>query len=182
MRRVLAFTLTAAMLVLAGWLLLEAAKPDPMPLGSVLPDLEIRTLEGVGTVFPIGEGSRLVVMVYHTTCPACLEELRMLERDAERFATLDLTLALVTDEDPEVVDLLRADWPTLASSPRVQWVISDEAALKEAFPLPGTPGIYVFGRQGTLLRKVLGQRTLDALVAGLNKIGAPEASTRGITG
>ncbi len=182
MRRVLAATVTVTMLLLAGWLLLEAAKPDPMPLGSVLPDLEIRTLEGVGTTFRTGGASRLVVMVYHTTCSACVEELRMLEGDVERFATLDLTLALVTDEDAEVVDLLREDWPALASSPRVQWVLSDDAALEEAFPLPGTPGLYVFGRQRTLLRKVLGQKTLDALLAGLHKIGAPEASTRGSTG
>lgn len=176
MRRLFALVVVVGFCGLCAWLFVAASRPDPLPVGSMLPLVRARDVGGnVSKPLTVSAHGMTVVMVYHTTCPACRETFRMLNEDTARLDQLGVLLEPISSDPDSLVRKFRASWPALAHAPTVRWWVASAKVLHHAFPLPGTPGFYVFARDGRLLRKVLGERTPGALFAGLDGLGDPDS-------
>jgi hypothetical protein len=177
MRRAIAFAALGLVTGTAVWLGVQLTRPEVLPLGAELPAIPVAGPR-LDTVLREAGGERLVVLYFHTDCAACLEQLRMLEAGAPSLGPV--RLYLLTDEENVDLASFARRWPRLSTSDQVSWGVAGREEFRRRFGARSTPAIFVFGPEGRLEAKLLGQRTVAAILkaAGV-AAGQPAVSRAG---
>lgn len=159
-RRLLATLFLAAFLSATLWLLVQATRPEVLPLGAEMPRLVYRDSTGVHRLAPPAHGNATVIF-FHSDCEFCRLEFNALDHGLDQLP--DTHFFLITLEDPLPLDTLRARWPRLAASTQVNWGSVDAEEYRQGFGILATPAIFVFDGYGALANKYRGLTQLAAL-------------------
>jgi len=165
-RRILAFGVVAAFLVGTGWFTARALRPDPLPVGSPLPALLIRTGAGTDSLAVPAAGP-LVVIFFHSECVYCLAEFDELDAGLDELG--GAVVVLLTAEDSLPGQLAADRWPRLVEAPHVRWARVDANAFGSHFGTLLTPANYVFNARGTLVWKSVGKPRWGRFVAAVQE-------------
>jgi hypothetical protein len=143
---------------LVGWLLRQVSRPEVLPVGSPMPPLRYVS-DGVARVLaPNADGRQTVVVLFHTDCESCRRELATLELAAERVEPAPLVF--LSPEPAATVEAFARRWPALARSGAVRWGATSAADLDRAFGRQHTPTHFLFGPDGRLRRRLVGEAPL----------------------
>lgn len=165
MRRVVAGVFLLAVLATGGWVAGQALRPEVLPVASPVPSLEYRPAGAAPRQLAAADGTPTVVMLFHSQCGHCHAELDALERDPGALGPA--RIVLLTQEDTLPATLIHARWPRLAAAPRVEWGTVRAAEFKRDFGVLATPAFFLFGTDGRLRRKVMGEARPQFLAAAL---------------
>lgn len=162
-RRVAAASIVLGFGAATAWLLDAATRPERLPVGSTMPALEYRGVRGPERL-ATGSPERTVVVWFHTACPHCVSELDAFERELSTFDGARLYL-LSSEDSLFSAGSLRSRWPGLAAAGNVTWGIVPAPRFQNVFGTMTTPALFVFGPQGTLVDKYVGEVAPRVLVA-----------------
>ena len=115
----------------------------------------VRDIEGK-TVVIKGGFKNLVVNLWATWCPPCIEELPSLSDLAEKLGREGLVVALSTEPLDKVQQFIQTSFPDL--SPHLKIVSVTAAERNRFFPADNLPVTYLFNQKGLLMEKVVGAK------------------------
>jgi thiol-disulfide isomerase/thioredoxin len=125
----------------------------------------IRTTDGTVTLKESGNEA-VIILFFDSGCPMCLDELRMLDRDIGRLP--NARVYLLSDEQDLELRGFAGRWSNLAASKDVAFGIVSRGDAEARFGVLATPTLFVFGQSGALKAKMVGSRTVDAIVAAID--------------
>ncbi len=138
---------------------------SPLPLGSPFPELSLEDwTTGAARRFEPRGAKPTLVLVVHTACQFCAEEMAQL--DANR-AQLDARLVVVTPETaPPAAYMSR--WSRLEQDSTIVWVRGRASELKRLLRVHATPSLYVYDSSAMLRKSFRGLTDVDAIAKAIN--------------
>ena len=115
----------------------------------------VRDIEGKTLVIK-GTDQKLVVNLWATWCPPCIEELPSLSDLAEKLGPKGLVVALSTEPLEKVKRFIETSFPDLSPHLKIVSVAAEEQS--RFFPLDNLPVTYLFNQKGLLIKKVIGAK------------------------
>ena len=115
----------------------------------------VKDIEGKTVVIKGGFKS-LVINLWATWCPPCIEELPSLSDLAEKLGQEGLVVALSTEPLDKVKRFIQTSFPDL--SPHLRIVSVTEKERSRFFPADNLPVTYLFNQKGLLMEKVVGAK------------------------
>ena len=110
-----------------------------------------------GKTVVIKEGYKsLVINLWATWCPPCIEELPSLSDLAEKLGRNGLVVAVSTEPLKKVKKFIKTSFPDL--SPRLKIVSLTKEERNRFFPPDSLPVTYLFNQKGLLVEKVIGAK------------------------
>ncbi len=103
--------------------------------------------------------ARLLVNLWATWCPPCIEELPSLSRLARKTAGSLLIAAVSTEPEGEVRRFIQRSFPHLSHHLKIAVLPAEQ--LKAYFPEDRLPVTYLFSGDGRLERKFAGPKKWD---------------------
>ena len=152
-------------------LLDSIAKPDVLPVGSIIPTIVYKDRAGF-SVLKRTPGIPVLVLSYHLQCKYCHMLLQEMNQNIHKFAHLQLVLfspAVSFQELPEL-----PDWPKLRQAPNVLYGIVQKKQFKDRFGTCASPALFLFDDRGILRTKIKGEIGIDRLFDMLNDLGIPQ--------
>ncbi len=133
----------------------------PVAPGLAAPGFTFPALAGGAVALSDHKGKLVLVNVWATWCPPCIEELPSLQRlyarmkgRGEPFEILAVSIdALGADAVQKFVDRFGLTFPIL---------LDPRGRIKKLYRTTGVPETFVIGRDGRLVEKVIGSRTWDS--------------------
>lgn len=160
MRRVLAIAFILLLVGTGGWLVAKTGQSITLAPGDSLPDLRVTTTTRNLQV-QVGPRGALIIL-FHSRCDHCHAQL---DRMAENTASLQGPIYLLTPEDMLPVADIAGRWNKLTARPDVRWATVEPDVFLRDFGTLVTPAIFVFGPDGSLLRKFRGETKLSAITS-----------------
>lgn len=161
---------TLALLITCVALLLGGCDNTPktsvkLSEGAMMPSITVTDLDGVTLNLDSQRGKLVVLHVWATWCPPCREELPGLDRlakslDPERYTVVGLSI----DEDANLVREFNLKYGISFArhvDPKMK-VARDQLGIK------ATPETFLIGRDGTLVRRMIGDQPWDT--AGMRQV------------
>jgi hypothetical protein len=142
------------------WLVYEIAKPEILPIGSRMPQLEYMTSNGRDSLKADGSKITLIVL-FHTNCKHCIYQLKQFAHHFDQFA--DQIIIFLTTEQNFFASKGREDWPNIQHANNTRWGVVEKRHLKESFGNPVYPGIFIFNTKGELVYKIFGEVKLGII-------------------
>ena len=120
-------------------------------------DLVVEDIRGeMWDLYCYREKKNLVINLWATWCPPCVEELFSLSQLAEKAKKETLVLALSTEPKETLSRFIKRAFPDLGSSLKI--VSLPEEKLQKYFPKDLLPVTYIFNKKGKLVQKEMGAR------------------------
>jgi cytochrome c biogenesis protein CcmG, thiol:disulfide interchange protein DsbE len=159
MRELLKFAAVIAIVAGAafGFISLEESKGYGLKVGRPAPDFQLRSLAGGSADLGSLRGRLVLVNIWATWCAPCVQEMPSLERLHRTLGPEGLVVmgVSVDPEDAAVSDFVKRYGLTFP-------ILRDPAAHTAAsFHTTGYPETFVIGRDGTLLRSIVGSAEWD---------------------
>ena len=98
----------------------------------------------------------LVINLWATWCPPCIEELPSLSDLAEKMGSEGLVVALTTEPLKKVQKFIKTSFPDLNPHLRIVSLTKEEQS--RFFPPDNLPVTYLFNQKGLLVEKVIGAK------------------------
>jgi hypothetical protein len=165
MRRVMAGVFLLAVLATGGWVAAQAMRPEVLPVSASIPPIQYHPAGGAPRRLQAAERIPTMVILFHSQCGHCHQELDLLNRDLAALGPVKLVL--LTGEDTLPTRAIHARWRNLAAAPNVEWGTVRREDFSRGFGVLSTPAIFAFGPDGRLRRKVVGEAKLEFLAAAL---------------
>ena len=148
MKRLAAVALAALVAATAG----SCKSSGPPVSGDVAPDFVLQSLNGQTRKLSNYRGKVVLVNLWATWCPPCVEELPVLSKLAEDYAARGLVvLGVAGDEDTQAV----RDF--LAKSPvKFEVLFDPKGAIGTQYGITGYPETFFVDRAGKLRDKIIG--------------------------
>jgi thiol-disulfide isomerase/thioredoxin len=145
-----------------------ASAPSPAPSLKSLPAFALPDLEGKSHDTKEWKGKVVVIDFWATWCVSCRETIPVLQRLKDKFADKGLRVIGITmDKGPKgkIAKFTRK----MKMDYQVLWDADD--SLSKVFGYEGLPSVYVFGRDGALLKAMpqytaAQEKEMEALVEG----------------
>ena len=176
-KRIISLLFFLVLLSALGWLLRETLRPEVLPLGSELPELEYLTQNGKNYLKP-DSGQVMLVMLFHPDCEHCEYQLNRFNDQSEKLDSMSLVL-LTTDQKIFVNDKIKT-WPVLSQLNNVGWGIVERNHFKDLFGSFAYPSSYIFNQSGILSHKIRGEVKIEKLLSIINDFGGRERQISGI--
>jgi thiol-disulfide isomerase/thioredoxin len=128
-----------------------------------VPDFEVTALSGEKVKLSDFRGKLVLVNIWATWCAPCVKEFPSLKRMVEAMKGEVVVLAVSYDRDREDIDTFIKAFGGVPADFRIAW---DKD--KVTSPLLGTdvlPESYIVGRDGKLIRKIVGEANWDEPMA-----------------
>jgi cytochrome c biogenesis protein CcmG, thiol:disulfide interchange protein DsbE len=140
-----------------GFISLEESKGYGLKTGTGVPDFRLRALAGGTTALESLRGRVVLVNFWATWCPPCVQEMPSLERLHQALGPEGLVVIGVSvDQDEKAVTDFVARFGL--SFPILR---DPEAHTAAAYHTTGYPETFVIGKDGTLLRSIVGPAEWD---------------------
>jgi peroxiredoxin len=145
--------------VLAGGSGCDTAKPSK---GDLAPDFVLQSIDGRTRKLSNYRGKVVLVNLWATWCPPCLEELPVLDQLGEEFGDKGLVvLGVAGDEDVQAV----RDF--LAKSPvKFEVLLDPRGVIGTQYAITGYPETFFVDREGRLRDKIVGPVPHEGRVPG----------------
>jgi hypothetical protein len=152
-------------------LLDSIAKPDVLPIGSVIPRIVYKDRAGF-SVLKSTPGIPVLVLSFHLQCKYCHMLLHEMNQNIHKFGQLQLVLFSPTVSFQELPEL--PDWPELRQAPNVLYGIVHKKQFKDRFGTSVSPALFLFDDRGILRNKIKGEIGIDRLLGMLDDLGIPQ--------
>ena len=120
-------------------------------------DLVVQDINGfVWDLYCYRRKKNLVINLWATWCPPCVEELLSLSKMAKKTKDQALVLALSTESEEILSRFIKKAFPDLKKDLKI--VSLPEEKLRELFPKDPLPVTYIFNKEGKLAHKKPGSR------------------------
>lgn len=155
-----------ALLVGAGWLVRDRFLP--VEVGSAAPGFVARDLEGHPTSLDDLRGEVVLLNIWATWCPPCVQEMPSMQRLYDEMRDEGLRVVAVSiDADPGQVDAggrPGGDIGAFAASLGLSFEIWHDPAgdIQRTYRTTGVPESFVIDRDGTIIKKVIGATEWDS--------------------
>lgn len=162
---VAAVVLVGVGLVGGGWLVRDRFLP--VEVGTVAPDFAARDLDGREVRLSQLEGEVVLVNIWATWCPPCLEEMPSMQRLYERLGPEGLRVVAVSiDAGPGRLDSSGRPGGDVGRFAREMGLTFDiwldpEGRIQRTYRTTGVPESFVVDRTGRIVKKVIGPREWD---------------------
>ncbi len=153
-------------ILVTGWLIHSAMKPERLPIGSPMPELNVLTQNGPLKIQPDSLSNTMIVY-FNSNCKYCQYELNLFDGSLSKF--VNTQIMLLTPEEDLFADGKIDSWPALTNSPEVLWGIVNEKKFGDDFGSKNFPTIFIFNKYGSLCAKLLGEAKLEKVLAELKK-------------
>ncbi len=147
------------------WLRIDGE--DPIPVGSVLPPLALRTPRSF-VVVTKDSSARQVIMLFHWGCAYCRRQLGLLDQHLDELQ--GVRLILISTEQMSDLDSVRGFCPRLVSSSDVIGGILEGAKAHERFGNFTRPLFLFIDREGRVREKRSGVTPVTKIVSVLGRI------------
>jgi cytochrome c biogenesis protein CcmG, thiol:disulfide interchange protein DsbE len=139
----------------------------PVDIGSRAPDFSATTLDGRAASLADYEGYVILLNLWATWCPPCVEEMPALQRLHDRLVDEGFRVVAVSVDAPvgafgpfgqpggdvrAFVDDLGLDFPVLHDP---------SGEIQRRYRAPGLPSSYIIDREGRIRQRILGARNWD---------------------
>ena len=133
--------------------LLEYLKPEAAAVGRPAPAFTLPGLDGRMVSLSDYRGKVVVVNIWATWCPPCVDEMPSLEKlyqefKAENFAIL--AVSIDSDGIEAVAPFMKKHALTFPA------LIDSQAAIRTSYKTTGVPETFIINKQGILVKKVIG--------------------------
>jgi peroxiredoxin len=133
--------------------LLEYLKPEAAAVGRPAPAFTLPGLDGRMVSLSDYRGKVVVVNIWATWCPPCVDEMPSLEKlyrefEAENFAILAVSIDSGGIE--AVAPFMKKHALTFSA------LIDPQAAIRTGYKTTGVPETFIINKQGILVKKVIG--------------------------
>ena len=135
-------------------LIVEATKPEILPLDSLLPPLEYIGKNGIQVLEPDTVNNTMIVL-FHRKCEHCLYQLKQLNDHLTGFS--DTNIFLLTTENKFFEHDNNKNWSSLTRANCVFWGIVKKNQVQEIFGIKVIPYIFIFNKSGRLFCKIKGK-------------------------
>jgi len=126
--------------------------------GAIVPDFVLPQLDGRVQKLSNYRGKVVLVNLWATWCPPCIEEMPVLERLQEEFGPRGLViLALAADDDPEAVRAFVKQHPV-----QFDVLLDVGGEVGTRYGITGYPETFVVDREGRFQEKFIGPLPSDA--------------------
>jgi len=124
----------------------------PPATGELAPDFVLPTLDGQSRKLSGYRGKVVLVNLWATWCPPCIEELPVLEKLEADYSSKGLVvLGVAGDEDPKLVREF------LDRSPlKIEVLLDTRGVIGTQYGITGYPETFFVDRQGRLRNKIIG--------------------------
>ena len=173
LKKIFLFLFMIIFLGLIGWLFYQASKPDVLPVGSFIPELEYSDTTGTHVLKPDSSQFTMIVL-FNPNCEHCQYQLNQFNIHLNRFANTQLFL-LTTEQNIFNKNYLE-QFETLAQAENVHWGIVDKKQFKGKFGNIVLPSIFLFNKTGKLINKIRGEVRIEKII---KKLGGPERQASG---
>jgi hypothetical protein len=153
---------------------IQLLKPDVLPLGSAMPEIEFYSCDSILRLKPDSTINTLVVY-FHNKCKYCRYQLKLFNDHINDFK--DLKLYLLTREKELFKNQEPKKWPALSGAKNVFWGIVDRNLFVSGFGSGLTPSLYFFDKDGMLYNKIRGEVRFEK-IASLKNVIHPDLKQR----
>jgi len=146
--------------ILTAWLFIQAMKPEALPIGSPLPDLQYESISGIESIQ--SDHRPFIVLWFHEDCEHCIYQLKLLEKHIGDFKGFNLYL--LTSDKSFVPKRRERLYPRLSSEYAVHWGFMANSHFKRLFGSTARPSMYFFDRDGKLVQKITGEMKIVGIL------------------
>ncbi len=150
------------------WLLYETFRPEVLPVGSEMPELEYLSRNGK-VHLKTDNGRVTLVMIFHPDCEHCEELLKQISGHSNELASMSF-IFLTTDQNFFVNDQIKA-WPVLSQLNNVDWGTVERSHFIDLFGPFAYPISYIFSPSGKLSHKISGKVKMEKLLSIIQDFG-----------
>lgn len=153
-------------LIGVGWLVRDRFLP--VEVGTPAPDFRATTLDGREVELSSLRGEVVLLNIWATWCPPCREEMPSMQRLHERLGPEGLrVIAVSVDAEPGALDLSGNRGGDVGAFAREMGLTFDlwrdpEGGIQRTYRTTGVPESFVIGRDGTIIKKVIGATEWDS--------------------
>ena len=143
-----------AAIVLGAMLVVTAAckSTGGVQTGALAPDFVLPRLDGSVQKLSNHRGKVVVINLWATWCPPCLEEMPVLDEIVRRYSARGVVvLGLASDDDRTAIERF-----VRAKSPRMEILLDPSGAVGTQYGITGYPETFLVDREGRLRRKFIG--------------------------
>jgi peroxiredoxin len=133
--------------------LLEYLKPDTAAVNLPAPDFTLPDLDGRMVSLFGYRGKVVVVNVWATWCPPCVDEMPSLEKLYQEFKAENFAILAVSIDSAgikAVAPFMKKHGLTFTA------LIDSQAAVRASYKTTGVPETFIINKQGILVKKVIG--------------------------
>jgi len=152
--------------ILTAWLFLQAMKPEALPIGSPLPELQYESASAIESIQ--SDHRPFIVIWFHEDCDHCVYQLKSIEKHISDFKRIQLYL--LTSDDSFVKKRRERLYPRLSSEYTVHWGFMENSLFKKYFGSTARPALYFFNRDGKLVHKITGEMKMSGIMKIINEI------------
>ncbi len=155
-----------ALLIGVAWM--NQDRIQPVTTGTVAPDFEVKNLDGGMARLSDHRGEVVLVNIWATWCPPCVEEMPSMERLYQKMGGDGFEIMAVSiDVAPGGFDgdgNLGGDIRAFADSLRLTFPILHDPSgdIQQLYRTTGVPETFLIGRDGIIYKKVAGGTEWDA--------------------
>ncbi len=163
-KRLLAVSIIILFAGLTGWLIIEASRPEVLPIGSSLPEIKYVSLSG-NDALKTDTTKETMIIYFNSECEHCKYELRQLNENIDKFK--NIKIYLFTIEKDFFKKSVMKELNELYKAKNISFGIVDKSEYENKFGSMVTPSIFLFDYSNKLIKKIRGEMKIESLLKDL---------------
>lgn len=159
-KRFLTITTILFLSFLTAWFFIQAMKPETLPVGSTLPDLQYESSTGIESIHP--DHRPFIVLWFHEDCDHCIYQMKLLDKYIDELKGIHLYL--LTSDRSFIINRRERLYPRLSSEYSVHWGFMTNSHFKKLFGSTARPTMYFFDREGYFFQKITGEMKISGIL------------------
>ncbi len=160
-KKVFAITFIVLFVTAVVWLVIEGSKPEALPLGSKLPEIEYTGLNGVQKLYA-DNVHKTVVIFFSEQCSHCKYELNVLNENAEKIKGTNFYL--ITLDKDIITNGFTDKYPALKEAVNITFGTVKKEDYENNYGAMVTPALFFFNKEGVLTTKLKGETKIDRIL------------------
>lgn len=169
--KIVAFVFISLFIISVVWIVTQGTKSEILPIGSKLPKITYKSLNGYDTLKTDNQ-SKILVLFFSKECPHCKYELSTLNKNLDMLEGTTIYL-FTTEESYLSSEDIKLNEVLLLSSKAIYGIVKEEG-FKESFGSLLKPSLYFFSKDGILTEEIKGETKIERIIEELKKSDSPE--------